>query len=102
MKIYILKNREQVVCDMEQEDIMRFCEEHGLSVFYIESSFMTNDWNWLRQYPNTLYICAKDEKTARDFVVRGFYHSKEYDGDDGVIFRCLQTLYVGGAMACAM
>lgn len=101
MKIYILKNREQLVCDMAQEEIMQMCEESGMSVFFFETSFMTNDWNWLRQYPHSLYICATTEQEARDFVVSGFYHSKEYDGDDGVVFRHVRTLYTGGRVLCA-
>ena len=96
LKLYLLEEREQMVADMEQEAIMRYCEEHGFSMFCFETSFMTNDWNWHVQYPDMLYICAKTLSEARDFVLRAYYKSHEYDGDCGVLFRNTHTLYVGG------
>ncbi len=96
MKLYILKNREQIVADMEQNDIMQYCEEHGFSMFFFETSFMTNDWNWRIQYPDVLYICAKTVQDARDFILHAYYKSHEYNGECGVLFRGVRTLYVGG------
>ena len=71
MKLYILKNREQIVTDMEQDAIMQYCEEHGFSMFFFETSYMTNDWNWRVQYPDLLYICAKTLDDAKDFISLG-------------------------------
>lgn len=96
MKLYILKNREQIVADMEQGDIMQYCEEHGFSMFYFETSFVINDWNWRVQYPDVLYICAKTIQEARDFILCAYYKSHEYNGDSGVLFRNAHVLYTGG------
>ena len=96
MKLYILDNREQIVTDMQQDDIMQYCEEHGFSMFFFETSFMTNDWNWYVQYPDALYICAKTMQEARNFILQAYYKSHEYNGDRGVIFCGVKTLYTGG------
>ncbi|MBQ8806309.1 MAG: hypothetical protein IJZ68_07650 [Bacteroidaceae bacterium] len=96
LKLYILKDREQIVTEMEQEAIMQYCEEHGFSMFFFETSFMTNDWNWCVQYPDVLYICAKTMQEARNFILHAYYKSHEYNGDCGVLFRGVRTLYVGG------
>ena len=96
MKLHILQNKEQIVVEMAQDDIMRYCEQHKFSVFYFETSFVTNDWNWHIQYPDALYICAETLQQARQFVLSAYYKSHEYNGDCGVLFRSVRTLYVGG------
>lgn len=96
MKLYILNNREQIVADMEQDAVMEYCEKHGFSVFFFETSYMTNDWNWYVQYPDAFYICAKTMQEARNFLLHAYYKSHEYDGDNGVIFRGAHLLYSGG------
>lgn len=96
LKLYILDNKEQMVAEMTQDEIMQYCEEQKKSMFCFATSFITNDWNWHIQYPDTLYICAKTLQQARQFVLSAYYKSHEYDGDCGVLFRSVHTLYVGG------
>lgn len=96
LKLYILKNKEQIVTEMSQDDIMQYCERHGFSMFCLETSFVTNDWNWHVQYPDTLYICAKTIQEAKAFILSAYYKSREYDGERGVIFRRIHTLHIGG------
>lgn len=97
MKFYILQDKEQIIKEMSQEEIMQYCEDYGLSVFFFVTSFITNDWNWHIQYPEVLYICAKTIEEAREFILKAYYKAHEYDGDYGVVFKDIQTLYVGGA-----
>lgn len=96
LKLHILKNKEQIIAEMTQDDIVQYCEEHGVSMFCFETSFVTNDWNWHVQYPDRLYICARTQQDARNFILSAYYKSHEYDGDCGVLFRSIHTLYTGG------
>ena len=96
MKLYILKQREQIVAEMNQFEIMRYCDANHFSVFFIIASLMTNDWNWHVQYPNEFYICASTMEEAQNFITHAYYKSQMYDGDCGVVFVKAETLYRGG------
>ena len=89
----ILNDEEQVVREMSPEEIMEYCDLHGFSLYFFETSFITNDWNWHVQYPSVLHVCARNKTETRSFVLNSYHKSHEYDGDSGVMFRCVNLLY---------
>lgn len=92
MKVYVLQNKEQLIDNMSEAEILNFCKEHDVVAFAFHCTFVWNDWNWIRQYPDTLHIIANSLEEAREFILKAYYHSEEFDGESGVIFRHIMPL----------
>ncbi len=92
MKVYILRNQEQTIEQMGEQEIVDFCSTHNMTAFTFHCSFAWNDWNWIRQYTDILHIIADSLESARSFILNAYYHAGEFDGDSGVIFRSVVPL----------
>lgn len=92
MRVYILQNKEQIISSFNDEELRDYCNQNSLQQILIETSFAENDLNWLRQYHDEFILCAKSIDEAKDFVLRGYYHAKEFDGERGVIFNRVERI----------
>lgn len=92
MTTYILKNKEQIISEMPEDELIAYCKENGLKRMYFEVAYAFSDWNYIHRFCDRMTLCADSVETAKEFLVKAFYHDQEFDGEHGVIFHSIQYL----------
>jgi hypothetical protein len=98
MKVYILRNKEQIIEEMSERQALSFCAENLMHIFRVDCSFAWSDGNWMRQCVDSLYIIAASRDEVRDFILRGYYRANEFDGERGVIFRNIEEMFASSSV----